>query len=265
MQLGNEDLLNPERLETNAGADDVCDRIQGANFVEVDVFGRHPVDLPFRHGDALEHAESVFLDEGREIALFNQLTDLTVSSSVNVLVVMLMTVVVAMIMTTTLVTMLVSMGVGMRMLMIAVGVRLRLLMMDMSVNDLISMIAVVYLRQLRGGSVVVRWFLLMSVSVSVFMSVLMSMVVSMSMTVSMVMAVIAFLGVRRALVNAEVHALDLLTLGALEVHVEIAEVEFRQLPFKRGRLYAQITEGTDEHVTADPREAVQIEGFHLAE
>ena len=50
---------------------------------------------------------------------------------------------------------------------------------------------------------------------------------------------------------------------ALEVHVEIAECEFRQLPFEGGGFHAEIDERADGHVAADAGEAVEEEDFHV--
>ena len=68
--------------------------------------------------------------------------------------------------------------------------------------------------------------------------------------------------VRFSLVDAELHALDALPLLALEVHVEVAEVELRQLPFERGGLHAEVAQRTDSHVAADAGDAVEEENFH---
>ena len=68
--------------------------------------------------------------------------------------------------------------------------------------------------------------------------------------------------VGRAFVDAKFHALDLLPLLAVEVHVEVAEVELRQLPFERGRFHAEIDQRADGHVAADPGEAIEEKSFH---
>jgi len=69
--------------------------------------------------------------------------------------------------------------------------------------------------------------------------------------------------VRRAFVDAKFHTLDLLPLLAVEVHVKITEVELRQLPFEGGGFHAEIDEGADGHVAADPGEAIEEECFHF--
>jgi hypothetical protein len=68
--------------------------------------------------------------------------------------------------------------------------------------------------------------------------------------------------VRRAFVDAEFHALDRLPLLPLEVHVKIADLHFRQLPFKYGRRHAEIAKRADGHVTADSRETIEIKDAH---
>ena len=63
-------------------------------------------------------------------------------------------------------------------------------------------------------------------------------------------------------VNAKLHAFDLLPLFALEVHVEIAEIELRELPFESGGFDAEINEGAHGHITGDAGKAVEEEDFH---
>ena len=105
----------------------------------------------------------------------------------------------------------------------------------------------------------------MRMSVFTFVFVPAIVTVLMSMRVVLVIAVpVLILPVRvgRAFVNAKLHALDILPLRALEVHVEIAEVELREFPFERGGLHAEIDERADGHVAADAGDAIEIEDFH---
>lgn len=57
--------------------------------------------------------------------------------------------------------------------------------------------------------------------------------------------------VRRTFMDAKFHAFQIMPLRPLEVHVEIAEVELRELPFERGWFHAEIDECADRHVAAD--------------
>ena len=66
----------------------------------------------------------------------------------------------------------------------------------------------------------------------------------------------------RAFVDAELHAFHLLPLLALEVHVEIAEVELRELPFESRGFHAEIDEGAHGHVAGDAGKAIEEEDFH---
>jgi hypothetical protein len=65
-----------------------------------------------------------------------------------------------------------------------------------------------------------------------------------------------------AFVDTEFHALDLLPLFAVEVHVEIAEIELGELPFEGGRFDTEINEGANGHVAGDAGKAVEEEDFH---
>ena len=76
----------------------------------------------------------------------------------------------------------------------------------------------------------------------------------MPVLVSAVVTVLMFIllvRVRRAFVDAKLHALEMVSLRPLEVHVKVAEIELRQLPFERGRFHAEIDERADRHVAAD--------------
>lgn len=55
------DLLNTERLEARACADDIGDRIQRSNFVEMNVINRHSVDFPFGFRDPVKDAQGMLL------------------------------------------------------------------------------------------------------------------------------------------------------------------------------------------------------------
>src|SRR3954470_6807428 len=70
---------------------------------------------------------------------------------------------------------------------------------------------------------------------------------------------------RRALVNAELHPLDPLSLLPFEVHVEIADVHLRELPLERGRLHAEVAQSANGHVAADAGKTVEKEDLHNRE
>jgi len=69
----------------------------------------------------------------------------------------------------------------------------------------------------------------------------------------------ATVAMRSRSVDVEFHALDVLPLGAVGVHVEFAEVQLSQLPFECARLHAEVDEGAHHHVAADAGNAVQVE------
>ena len=89
-----------------------------------------------------------------------------------------------------------------------------------------------------------------------------AMLVRALVSVFMRMRVLAVLLVRRAAVDVEFHALDVLPLRAVVMHVEVAEVQFAQLPFERAGFHAEVDECADHHVAADAGDAVEVEGFH---
>jgi hypothetical protein len=118
--------------------------------------------------------------------------------------------------------------------------------------------------------------MMMLVRVSVFVAVLMVMLVITFMTmlmfmmsvlvvmVSLAMLVVLVLVVRvgGAFVDAKLHSLDFLPLFAVKVHVEIAEIELRKLPFESGRFDAEVNEGAHSHIAGDAGKTVEEEDFH---
>lgn len=73
---------------------------------------------------------------------------------------------------------------------------------------------------------------------------------------------ILVMGMGRALMDAEFHPFDPLTLLPLKMHVEIADLELRKFPFESGGAHSEIGECADRHVAADPRDAIEIKDFH---
>jgi hypothetical protein len=100
-----------------------------------------------------------------------------------------------------------------------------------------------------------------AVSVVMFMPVLVRvlifMAVMMMLVVVLVLVLVLFVGVRRALVDTEFHAFDVLALLALEVHVKVADVELGEFPLERGGFHAEVGERADGHVAADSADAVE--------
>jgi len=81
VQAAAEDFFHAEILETHAGQDDVGDAVEGTDFVEVDGLRRLAVDFALGHGDAMKNAERPFLDEFREVAVFDQFADFGVGAA----------------------------------------------------------------------------------------------------------------------------------------------------------------------------------------
>ena len=68
VDAGAVDLGNVEGIECDAGADDVADGIDGADFVEVDFFDGNVVGFSFGFGEALKDCEGVGFGFGGELA-----------------------------------------------------------------------------------------------------------------------------------------------------------------------------------------------------
>src|SRR5262245_55990125 len=97
-------------------------------------------------------------------------------------------------------------------------------------------------------------FVRMAVSVLLF-TVMMVMVM-------FLLVLVLFRLMRGSVVDRESHAFALLSLGAIEVHVELTDGELGQFPFQRGRADTEIDQRTNGHVATDAGDAVEIEGFH---
>ena len=131
----------------------------------------------------------------------------------------------------------------------------------------VAMFAMHMLMRVLQRDVFFRW------RVSVFvLRVIVVLVVMMQMAflavfvrVLMSAAAIMPVPVRRPVVDVEFHALDLLPLRAVIVHVKVAEVQLAQLPFERAGFHTEVNERADHHVTTDAGDAVEEENFHVWE
>jgi len=151
------------------------------------------------------------------------------------------------------------------MMLVAVGLRVLVLMMFMLMTVIVVM---------TTAMIVIMLFILIVMMVPMFMAVFvpvfMAVRMGMPMIVLVMMVPLAMLAVfcvlvvrvRGAFVNAKFHALHLLPLLAVEVHVKIAEIELRELPLEGGRFHAKINKGADGHVAGDAGKAVEEEDFH---
>jgi hypothetical protein len=54
-----------------------------------------------------------------------------------------------------------------------------------------------------------------------------------------------------AFMDAKLYAFDFLPFLAVEMHVEIADIQFGEFPFQRGWFDSQVAESAHGHVTAD--------------
>ena len=66
-------------MDQQAAADDVCHRIQGADFMEMDLFNWCAVRMGFRFADQTVDGVSVLFDRIRQIKRPNQVTDILIA------------------------------------------------------------------------------------------------------------------------------------------------------------------------------------------
>ena len=70
-QWRNQQFIDSKRAEAPGRPHDIDDRIDRADFVKVDRFGRGVVDLGFRHGERIEDCNGPMLHLGRQRALLD--------------------------------------------------------------------------------------------------------------------------------------------------------------------------------------------------
>ncbi len=243
VQRGDENLFHAQRFDARADANDIGDGIERADFVKGNLFRRHAVDFSFRYGNARKNAERVFLDKGRKIAGLDELADLAMVAAMGVLTVLMMLVPVVVL-------------VGVFVLMVAMMAVLMFLMMVMFMGMLMTVFVLMLVRMgVRVLMAVLSMAMLMLVFVSMFMGMRMLAVLMFMLVMPMVLmpvpvvpmfmllmcvsvlvvtaaalvavvVLILVVRVRLAFVNAKFRAFDILPLRAVEVHVEMADVEF---------------------------------------
>jgi hypothetical protein len=211
----------------------------------------------------MENGQRVFLHERRKLAVLDQFADLAMAAAVHMPVGVVMV--------------LVNLGA------VVVVVRVRRVCMGGMLVPMIMfvvLVATMFIMHVAGFMRMLMLALVMvMVLVAVFMTMLMLVLVMLSVFVMLVrvrvavvflvmmMAFVLFLlilvvRVGRAFVDAKFHAFQILPLLALEVHVEIAEVELGKLPLQGRGFDAKIDEGADGHIAGDAGEAVEEEDFH---
>ena len=62
MQRRADDFSNPELLQSDAGADNIDDRIHRPHFVEMNILDRNPVNLRLRFAQAAEDRQCPLFD-----------------------------------------------------------------------------------------------------------------------------------------------------------------------------------------------------------
>ena len=296
VQAGDVDLLDAQRLDADAGTDDVGDGVECADFVKMDVVRRLAVDLALSHGNALKDRERVFLYECGKLAVFDQFPDLAVRPAMAVVVTMVMAAIVAVLMLVDLAPMVMVMLLAVRMLVVFVMMMLvavllalvavmvvlpvgMLVLVGMAVLVLVRVRVFVGMRFASAMGMLVRVLMLMPVGMRMRVPVVMIiffiiiMMVAMPMIVVVVVIMVVVLmavivrfvlvvRVRGALVDAEFYAFHFLPLFPVEVHVKIADIELGQFPLQRGGFDAEIDKGADGHIAADAGETIEEEDFH---
>lgn len=234
--------LHAEGLDAHAGEDDVGDAVERADFVKMNILRAHAVDLSFRHGDAVENRQRALLHAVAQIARGDQFLDFLMRPTVRVIVVVIM-------------NMRVFVAVSVIVVMVVVTATLLVLMLvGMAVRVPVLMAVIVVMIMVAAPRLVL---------VLVGMTVRMPVLIGVGVFV-LVLVLVTVSAVSR-LMHVELHALDILPLRAVEVHVQIAEVQLADFPFQRAGLHAEVDECADHHVAADSGNAVEVNCLHKVE
>ena len=250
VQRGDKDLFHAQRFDARARADDIGDRVQPADFVELHFVHRLTMNFGLRGADAVENGECVLLYEFRELAFLQEYPDRLVAAA------MFVTVLVFVVMMLDLAAVIMVVRVRSRRVMfVTVTVGVLVLVLVMLVFFLVMMMLV-----LVGMFMTMFVPVLMLVGVFVRMLVfVMRVFVVMMLPLAMMVVFVLIVRVGRAFVDTEFHALDLLPLLAFEVHLKNADVELREFPFEGRRFDAEVNEGAHGHVAGDAGKAVEEE------
>ena len=216
-------LFYAERFKPYAGKNNVGDAVKGSDFVEMDGLWRLAVDFALGHCDAVKDRDGPFLHEVGQLTAFDHRADFGVGTAFLVMVVMAVFMLMLVIMVMIVMTMFVIVFL---MIMIARVLMLVLVLMLMGMSVFVAMLIFVLVLMRMRVAVFVRMAVFLFLIVVVMM-------VSAAVSVGMLL-------VRGAAVNVEFHALDVLPLGAVVVHVEITEIQFAQLPLERAGFHAKV-------------------------
>jgi hypothetical protein len=103
----------------------------------------------------------------------------------------------------------------------------------------------------------------------VFMPMALVLVVMMVMVLLLVavmivgmLLLILIVGMGRTFMDGKLDALDILPHLALPMGVEIADLQFAQLPLEGGGFHPQVAQGADGHIATDAGETIEIEHTH---
>lgn len=204
----------------------------------------------------------MLFDELRELALLDELANLLISPAVTMVVMVVVMPVIMFTMAVTVLMLLVVMVVAMPMMVVLFLVTLcfrPVVMIAASFLVVMLMLFIVVMIVITAVTVLVVMLVTVLMLMGVPMFVRMAMLM---LAMMMVTAAIAVFVMRGPFVNVEFHALDVLPLGAVVVHVKVAKLEFVQLPLEGAGLHAEIDKRADHHVAADSGNAVEIESFH---
>jgi hypothetical protein len=147
-----------------------------------------------------------------------------------------------------------------------VDVRMGLRLMLMHAVDRLGLVLVAVSLAMRVGRFALGVLMLVMLvavvlTLAVFVIVVLRLPVSMLMMVTL-LVLILIMPMDCPFMDGEVDPFHIQPLLPLEVHVKIADIHFRQLPFEGGRFDAEVAQSADRHVAADAGETIKIEDFH---
>ena len=232
------DLLNPKGMNGYCGTNDIDNRIKRPDFMKMNFLNALAMNFCLSLCNAEKNGCRMILDLRLQRGLFNQLLDRGVAAG--------------------LLAMLVFMRVLFLMIMMVVLVTVHMAVIAPT-GMLLGVVMMVLVRIVAGIAVA---------GMPLFMVMIMVALTGMFFLVLVVMLVLLVPGftvvaMGTTLVDFETDGGNGLAVFPCDVEMKLlGEVQFLEFPFQCGRFEAEIDHRSQKHVTADSRQAMEIESFH---
>ena len=224
-----------EEFQTDASADNIHNGIDCADFMKVDVFRRHPMDLPFGDRNAVKDRKGFLLHPGRERALPDQGFDLGEIPAVLVIVSGFVFVGMSPMFMRMGMRRAIRVGVlvrGRRFVRMHMGMGVRFVFVGMGVPGAIGVSMFVFVAVIGGGGFVMVFLVFVSVGVLVRQ------------------------------MDIKFDAFDLGFMAARPMQVIAFKTQFSELTLELMEINPEVEQRADQHIAADSAENIEIKCFH---